>query len=118
MWPVAFNVYSYCDRKCPGNAVVVASSCTANLGRATGDSGSTCGGLSKVRAFYQNPQYLGLDQSAIYMGCLGHNSLSTTPTLVGQSLFNLTRSDMTRERCLEACKEKGQTGWAAVQGNQ
>lgn len=83
-----------------------------------GDSGSTCGGLSKIRAFYQNPQYIGLDQSAIYMGCLGHNSLSIPPTLVRQSTFNVSRSDMTRARCLDSCKEKGQTGWAAVQGNQ
>ncbi|KAJ9116187.1 hypothetical protein QFC20_000867 [Naganishia adeliensis] len=100
MWPVAFNVYSACDRKCPG------------------DSSQTCGGLSRVQAFYQNPKSIGVDQSAIYLGCLGHTSLAIPPTIIKQSTFNISRSDMTRETCLSSCREKGKTGWAAVQGNQ
>jgi hypothetical protein len=52
------------------------------------------------------------------MGCLGHTSLSLQPTLLAKSALNVSRSDMTREKCMTTCKDNGKTGWAAVQGKQ
>lgn len=118
MWPVAFNVYSACDRKCPGKHYPGRYTVSKLMENTAGDSSQTCGGLSRVQAFYQNPKFIGVDQSAIYLGCLGHTSLAIPPTIIKQSTFNISRSDMTRETCLSSCREKGKTGWAAVQGNQ
>ncbi|KAJ9103140.1 hypothetical protein QFC21_002562 [Naganishia friedmannii] len=98
--PQAFNVYSGCDKKCPG------------------DASETCGGQYKIQAYYQNPQYIGIDKSAVYMGCLGHTTLTLQPTLMAKASLNVSRSDMTREKCLKTCKDNGETSWAAVQGKQ